>query len=137
MGCSKGRGQFHQQQRVSFRHHCVIREATLGWRPLAPRVIAEPPKPWLWFWLPCSPRKAVHWNRRSSRLGRANRHSKHQGKGKMLLLLPWCSGRPSGVGASTVVSHHMRHLFTPHHFTPHSFHPTSLQPHSHGSHQEL
>lgn len=115
MGCSKGRGLL-PQQRVSFRHCCVICEATRAGGVWPRGVTAALPKPWLWFWLPCSPRKAVHWGRRSSRLW-SSWCSEHQGKGKMLLLLPRCSGRHSGVGASAVASHHVKHHFTPHPFT--------------------
>lgn len=43
MGCSKGRGLFHQQ-RVSFQHCCVICKATLGWRCLALQGDSSAPK---------------------------------------------------------------------------------------------
>lgn len=58
------------------------------------RVTTALPKPWLWFWLPKT------WGRRSSRPGGPIRCSKYQGKGKMLFLLPWCSGRRGGIAWS-------------------------------------
>lgn len=101
MGCSKGRGLFHQQ-RVSFRHCWVIRKATPGRRRLAPRPLPPPGllrcSPSLGCDLDCPSLREVRvlgsevfqpWGRARGRAGGCRERA---GKGQNFASLTRCSG---------------------------------------------
>lgn len=139
MGCSKGRGLFHQQHGPFWR--CwVICKATPGRWPVArwphpPRGHFGAPKVFVVIRAAQSPRKAVRWGRRYFSRGAglvwAGGCRKWQGKDKTVYLLPRCSSERRAPSSSCCSIHRCGASVSNHPLRP------TAQPYGHHSHQEL